>query len=341
MPANSLDDERALTSVSSSTHAWAEPLRSNLTEGATKMVQHAAAINALSQSKTEEWGFTEGDEIVPGRHALRLLGGGRLHEAYVAFDDRLYALVVAKILRPRVVADPGALEGLAAEARIVRSLNHPVVVRCFDAVLAGDRPHLVLEFLEGPRLSTLLRKYGPVGLEQLLPLGLELCSALHYLSGHGVVHLDVKPRNVIMGGPPRLIDFSIARVIDEARRLTTPIGTDAYMAPEQCAPDRLGPVGPPADVWGLGATMYEALTRSLPFPTPKGRTPQSAAARFPQMHDAPVPLPDDVPGVVSAVILSCLDPRPEDRPTAVEVAGALEPLVAMLPRPRLIRWKPR
>jgi serine/threonine protein kinase len=305
------------------------------------MIRHAAAIDAPVPSHKEGWGFSEGDEIVSGRHALKLLGGGRRHEAYVAFDDRLYALVVAKILRPALIADPGALKALAAEARIVRGLNHPVVVRCFDAVLAGDRPHLALEFLEGPRLSTLLRKYGPVALEQLLPLGLELCSALVYLSGQGVVHLDVKPQNVIMGGPPRLIDFSIARGIDAAERLTAPIGTDAYMAPEQCAPERLGPVGPPADVWGLGATMYEALTRSLPFPRPEGRTPSLPAVRFPQMNDAPAPLPDDVPGEVRTVVLSCLEQRPEDRPTAVEVARALEPLVTMLPRPRLITWKPR
>lgn len=305
------------------------------------MVQQAGAINAPVLPRTQEWGFTEGDEIVPGRHALKFLGGGRRHEAYVAFDDRLRALVVAKILRPTMVADTGALDGLAAEARIVQSLNHPVVVRCFDDVLAGDRPHLVLEFLEGPRLSTLIRKYGPVALEQLLPLGLEVSSALHYLSGQGVVHLDVKPQNVIMGGPPRLIDFSIARGIGEARLLTIPVGTDAYMAPEQCAPDRLGPVGPPADIWGLGATMYEALTGSLPFPRPEGATPQSAAERFPQLHDAPAPLPADIPSVVGRVILSCLERRPEDRPTALEAALALEPLVAMLPRPRLVSWKPR
>jgi serine/threonine protein kinase len=297
------------------------------------------AIPSSSRQQEEGWGFREGDEIVPGRNALRLLGGGRLHEAYLSFDESLHALVVAKILRPAAVRDPHALADLATEARMIRRLGHPVVLRCFDAILSGDRPHLVLEFVEGPRLSTLLRKYGPVALEQLLPLGLELCSALHYLSGQGVVHLDVKPRNVIMAGPPRLIDFSIARDSAEAARLAVPVGTDAYMAPEQCDPERLGPVGAPADVWGLGVTLYEALTRSLPFPIlDEGSSPES---RFPQLLGDPAPFPRDVPPPVGTVVLSCLERRPGDRPTAVEVSRGLEPFVALLPRPRLIAWKPR
>jgi serine/threonine protein kinase len=285
------------------------------------MVVHHAGVASSAPSRAEGWGFAEGDEIAPGRHALKLLGGGRRHEAYVAFDEALHALVVAKILRPAFVENTEALEGLAAEARIVQSLSHPVVVRCFDAVLAGDHPHLVLEFLEGPRLSTLLRKYDRLALEQLLPLGLELCSALHYLSGRVVVHLDVKPRNVIMGGPPRLIDFSVARSVNAAQQITSPV--------------------PAADVWGLGVTMYEAVVRSLPFPRTNEDVNVPAAVRFPQMHGTPLPFPDDVPAPVAAVILSCLEPRPEDRPTPEGVARALEPLVASLPRPRLVAWKPR
>jgi serine/threonine protein kinase len=304
------------------------------------MVPHRAAAVPSTPSQ-DGWGFTESEEIVPGRHVVRLLGGGHRYEAYLAFDEHLYALVVAKILRPELVADSNALEGLAEEARIVQSLGHPVVLRCFGVELAGRHPHVVLEFLEGPRLSTLLRKHGPLALEQLLPLGLQLCSALHYLAYRRVVHLDIKPRNTIMGAPPRLVDFSVATSVEEAGRITAPVGTDAYMAPEQCAPDSLGPIGPPADIWGLGVTMYEALTRNLPFPRPDASTARSVADRFPQIRVPPEPLPDDVPAPLARLVRSCLERRPEDRPRPAEVASALEPLVARLPRPRLVAWRPR
>jgi serine/threonine-protein kinase len=116
-----------------------------------------------------------------------------------------------------------------------------------------------MESLDGPRLSTLIRKFGPLPMEQLLPLGLEMCAGLHYLRHSGVVHLDVKPSNIIMGAPPRLIDPSIARDIDQAQALEHTVGTDAYLAPEQCEPPRFGKPGAPADMWGLGATMFQSL----------------------------------------------------------------------------------
>src|SRR5687768_6924958 len=116
------------------------------------------------------WAFEEGAEIAPRTSALRLLGGGRRYEAYLAWDERLFALVVAKILRPDQVENLRARDELAREAMALETLQHPVLPRCFDRVLEGDRPHLALEFLDGPRLSTLIRRYGPLALEQVLPL---------------------------------------------------------------------------------------------------------------------------------------------------------------------------
>jgi len=290
----------------------------------------------VDTTATDSWGFAEGDEIVPGRHVTRLLGGGHRYEAYLAWDDALHALVAVKIIRPALLEDEFARAGLEQEARALELLDHPAIVRAFDAVLDGGRPHLVLEFLDGPRLSTLIRRYGVI-VEQLIPLALELCSALHYMHGNRMVHLDVKPRNVATSSRPRLIDLSVARTFTALTTLRRPVGTDAYMAPEQCDPRRFSEVGPPSDIWGLGVTLYQALTRTLPFPRGDG---SDSGLRFPQLVLDPAPVPKEAPPLLAQTISACLEKRPGDRPTAVELAATMEPLAAALPRPRLGLFRP-
>jgi eukaryotic-like serine/threonine-protein kinase len=297
-----------------------------------------ALLPARGNTMVEEssWGFAEGDEIVPGVHALQLLGRARRYEAYLAWHDAMLTVVVVKILRPDRVQERSALRGLASEAQALRALDHPVLMRSFGGALDGARPHLVLEFLEGPRLSTLLRKYGPLAMEQAIPLAMQLSSAIHYMSVRGWVHLDVKPKNIIMGGPPRLIDLSVAHTLSEAATLDVPVGTDAYMAPEQCEPGTRGTPGPPADVWGLGVTLFEALVGQLPFG--KG----SDEDRFPQLHRERLPFPQELPPPLTRIVESCLVHQPEARPSALQVFQALEPLMAVLPtRPIIGRLKPR
>jgi serine/threonine protein kinase len=278
------------------------------------------------------WSFAEGDEICAGRRAVRLLGGGHRYEAWLAWDERLRALVVAKLLRPDQAGEAGGRRVLAEEARLLGRLAHPLLVRSFGAELDGPRPHLVLELVEGPRLSTLIRRYGLI-LEQVVPLALNLCSVLHYLAEEGVVHLDVKPRNIIMAGSPRLIDLSVAREIAALGSLRGPVGTDAYMAPEQCDPARYGEIGPPADVWGLGVSVHEAFTGELPYPRPSRELPH------PQLLCRPRPA-GGVPPALTGLLMSCLEPRPGDRPTAGELGDALEPFVDALPPPRIGRFRP-
>jgi eukaryotic-like serine/threonine-protein kinase len=291
----------------------------------------APTVQARDHDKTG-WAFAEGEDIVPGRQAVQLLGGGNRYEAWLAWDERLRALVVAKTIRPDQAGDTSARRTLAREAAMLERLAHPLLVRSFGSDAEGERPHLVLEFVEGPRLSTLIRRFGLV-LEQVVPLALNLCSALHYMAEEGVVHLDVKPRNIIMAGAPRLIDLSIARPLDALGSLTGPAGTDAYMAPEQADPERRGEIGSPSDVWGLGVTVHEAFTGMLPFPR------ASESQRYPQLSHSPR-MGEGVPPKLEPLILSCLEPRPADRPTAAELGDALEPFVAALPAPKLGRFRP-
>jgi serine/threonine protein kinase len=171
---------------------------------------------------------------------------------------------------------------------------------------------------------------GRLALEQLLPLGLHVASALHYLAAEGIVHLDVKPDNVVMGAPPRLIDLSVSRTITEAARLRHPTGTDAYMAPELCGAPEGGPIGPPADVFGLGATLFHALTGERPFP-------RDGEDRHPQLTRNPPRPPRRTPREIAELLAAMLARRPADRPTAREVVGALEPVVSEMTARRAAR----
>jgi serine/threonine protein kinase len=270
------------------------------------------------------WGLTEGDAIAPGRTVLRSLGGGRRYEVFLVWDDHRLAVLVAKLLRPELATDPAALRELADEAAALARLSHPVLVRGFDVVPGGPFPHLLIEHLEGPTLRELIDRDGALPLEQLLPLGLHVASALHYLAAEGMVHLDVKPDNVVMGAPPRLIDLSVSCTVEAARRLRRPVGTDGYMAPEQCDSSH-GVVGPPSDVFGLAATLHHAVSGERPFA-------RDGAARFPQLEREAPPLGRRVPRELASLLAAALDRSPEARPSAAEFAAGLEPLVASMPR---------
>ena len=281
-------------------------------------------------AEKQSWEFPEGHEIAPGRTTLKSLGGGNRYEVYLVWDDRRFSVMVAKVLRPDLVEEEYALRGLRRELEALEALSHPVLLRAFDGSLDGDYPHVVVEHLEGPTLRRLIKRGGPLPVEQVLPLGLHVASVIHYMAEEGWVHLDLKPDNLVMGIPPRVIDLSLARTLERAKRLSDYIGTNAYMPPEQCNPR--GDVGPPSDVWGLGATLYHAVAGTVPFRKPRSRDEDAALEdRFPQLEDEPKPWPRRVPGALSDAILACLEKDPARRPTARELALMLQPLVAELP----------
>jgi eukaryotic-like serine/threonine-protein kinase len=284
--------------------------------------------------RDDSWNLHEGDTLTDELTAMRLLGGGSAYEAYLAFDEITYAPVVVKVLRPSQVSDESSLRGLRREVATLAEVNHPVVVRGLRHDLEGDPPHVVLEHIEGPRLSSLIRRYGPLQEQQYLPLAIDICSALHYLRHIDVVHLDIKPSNIIMGAPARLIDLSVARSSRRAADLTYVVGTDAYLAPEQAEPGATALPGPASDVWGLGATLFEAVAGYRAFDD-GDRDAHRPEDQYPQLVEDPYELPATVPAEVAKVVYAALERNPLDRPLPHEIAAALEPVLARQPKARL------
>lgn len=274
------------------------------------------------------WNFSSGDEIVPGRTMQTLLGGGERFEAYVAWNHRLMTPTVIKVLRPGYAGDERARRSVAREGELLGRLQHPGLTRLFAMDATGERPFMEIEYVEGPRLSTLIRRHGRLNPEQAFPLGRHLAATLHFLHAEGILHLDVKPSNIIMGPTPRLIDLSVARRTDRAHLINGFVGTDAYMAPEQADPERWATIGPKADTWGLGATLYYAVAKRLPHS--RGRHEGTGVERFPQLVESPAPLDPlrHSPGLVE-LIMDSLQREAAARPTVAALFDRLDELAAV------------
>lgn len=277
----------------------------------------------------EGWNLDHGTAIADGRTVVELMRVGRRYEVYLVWDSRLYALAVAKVLRPDRLASARAQQRMRDEASLLARLAHPAIARSFGGELDGKYPHFVLEHVDAPSLRQLVRAHGPLPHEQIAPLGLQTAAALHYLAGERVVHLDVKPSNVLMSAPPRLIDFGGARSIESAVELRRPVGTALYMAPEVCRlPETHDLVGAAADVWSLGATLYYGLAGAPPFPgADDARHSDDPLVRFPQLVDVPAPLTRGVPPALEQLVLAMLASAPSARPTAAEAADTLSELL--------------
>lgn len=272
------------------------------------------------------WGLAPGDDIDASLVVVRDLGGGSRYDVYEAWDRGLLARVVAKVLRPDRLEDAGARARFEEEARIAGGLAHPNLARLLRWHGDGERPYLVFELVVARTVEDHLEAIGAVGIPETILLAIHMLSALHYVHARGVLHLDVKPANVTMGDPPRLLDLSLART-GASFAPDRPIGTRAYMAPEQCRERELTPA---TDLFGLGATLYEALTAMQPFSTGDAAASR-LEARYPQLVEEPAPLESllpAVPRVLAAFVAACLAADPARRPRSS--AASAETLLGVL-----------
>ena len=270
--------------------------------------------------------YRPGERISEGLFAWERLGEGTRTESWLAWSVPLWSHVVVKLPHDDQIDDRRAAIRLRREARMLRQLAHPGVQRLLDDRHGDLVPHLVLEYVEGPTLATLLDEDGPLLAGDVVRLGLQLAACLHYVHGKGLVHLDVKPGNVVLrDGRAVLLDFDIARPAGQPAPRGRPHGTRAHMAPEQCLRAQ---ADPRMDLFALGTVLYELATGRPSFE----RDPSVEYCEFPQLLMAPARaqvLQPTLPVAVDVAIHALLEKDATRRPqTALE---ALRLLAAALP----------
>lgn len=286
---------------------------------------------------TDEWGLQRGDQIDPTLVVIDDIGGGSRYQVYRAWDRLLFCQVAVKVVRPHRVSDERAISGLEREVALTRDLVHPNLVRLLRWSYSPPRPYLVQEFITAQTLSDHLKDVGMVSVPEICLLGIRISSALHHLHRNDVLHLDVKPSNLTLGDPPRLLDLGLARRISGPLKLPRRTGTPAYMPREQCGD---GHVTPASDLFSLGATLYEGVSGMRPFSSGDPKS-DVLAERYPQLAEDAPPLGEiaRVPPLLERVVMSCLQHDPARRPrSAIDIAVALERVLEEMRLDELLAW---
>ena len=261
------------------------------------------------------------ERLFAGRYELeRPLGHGAMSVVDLAHDVQLDRDVALKRLAENLARDEDVRARFLREARLAGRIAHPNVVRVYDAGEDEGQPFIAMECVEGETLAQLVARRGRLPPADAAQLGVQACRGLAAVHEAGLVHRDVKPQNLFLrrDGVLKLGDFGIA-VVPRGTRLTaagTVLGTAAYLAPEQARGEE---VTAAADVYGLGAVLYELLT---------GRPPRSPSTLAELGAPASIEPPDGVPPALARLVMRCLADDPAARPrSAAEVAHELAALL--------------
>jgi len=201
-------------------------------------------------------------QIVGKYKILRTLGSGGFGTVYLADDTWIDKKVALKVPHKQSV-DFGEL---LREPRLLASLNHPNVVGILTAEKQENVFFIVMEFVPGETLETIIAREGPLDIARALDYTCQICNAVDHAHKQGVIHRDLRPSNVLVAerGLVKVADFGTSRFLEIAAHGTTVIGSPPYMAPEQFQ----GKAVFASDIYSLGVTMYQMLTGVLPYDTP-------------------------------------------------------------------------
>ena len=292
--------------------------------------------------------FEPGTRLGARYRIVGLLGRGGMGEVYRADDLELGQSVALKFLPESVSTNPSDLARLRSEVRTARQVAHPNVCRTYDISEVEGQVFVVMEYVDGEDLSSVLRRLGRPSHDKALEIARQLCLGLGAAHENGVLHRDLKPANIMIDGRGRvrITDFGLAGTAAEIAAQGVVAGTPGYMAPEQLRSGaHAGSASVQSDIYALGLVLYEIFTgkravdasRREPSPTPGAGSDSSIRT--------PSSIVGDVDPAVERVILRCVEHDPARRPqSAYAVFGALpggDPLAAAVaagetPSPELV-----
>jgi serine/threonine-protein kinase len=249
---------------------------------------------------------------------IALLGRGTSGTVYRARDTRLQRMVAIKILNEDFASSDSELSDFLTEARNIARIEHPNLIQIYDVGVHNDRPYMVMQYIDGVDLETVLVREGAIGCGAAAAAGVQLMRALEAMAESGYLHRDIKPSNGLVNrrGEVRLADFGLVRpIVDFTDPRSKVFGTPAYMSPEQL---QARPLGPASDVYGLGASLYHLASGKLPFDGPN-----------PILAHIVEPAPDirtvlpDAPEDFALLLKQMMAKDPTERPNAPIIIASL------------------
>jgi serine/threonine protein kinase len=261
--------------------------------------------------------YAPGDELAPGYRILQTVSSSDTFVVHEVWSEERHCRCAAKVLAPQRLEHERTRARLLREGALLLGFAHPHLVRAYE-VREEPQPLLILEALPGMTLEYWLSEAERLETGDLVHLAEHLCSAVSYLHHHELLHLDLKPGNLLCSyGVVRLIDLSLARPPGPGRRGA---GTHVYLAPEQALGNGLSPA---TDVWGIGVVLWESAAGRRPFSRPADPEAYEQLERRADPVGSFVNLPRELESLIDA----CLEPAPGDRPSITDIWAVIEPML--------------
>ncbi|WP_422924139.1 protein kinase domain-containing protein [Singulisphaera sp. PoT] len=264
---------------------------------------------------------------------LEMIGQGGMGRVYLAKDSRLNRRVAIKILSPERVNNPRAIARFQREARVGAQLQHENLVRIYDEGESNGKCYLVMEFIEGKNLGTIVAEDGPMPPSTAARLVRQVALGLEHAQQKGLIHRDVNPFNILVtrDGTAKLTDLGLAIDLAEEEQVTrdgATVGTFDYVSPEQARHSRS--VDTRSDIYSLGCTFYHILAGQVPFPSPS--LPEKLFGHQAVEPEAVESIAPAVPKALGDIVRKMMAKQPEDRyGTPLDVAQELEPFTGEQP----------